>query len=196
MRVDDLDSLVAIHNAAFPGFFLTFLGADFLKLLYASIHSDAEGHVFVAESDNHLVGFVAGVRNQGRFFRRLIRRRAIAFAVASLPAVIRKPGVVGRLFRALGRPAAATQSASAACLMSLAVQPQSAARGIGSQLIEAFCERLRKDGIAAVALTTDRDGNPNTNAFYQKRGFALTRQFTTREGRAMNEYVRTLRADG
>ena len=196
MRVDDLDSLVAIHNAAFPGFFLTFLGGRFLRLLYASIHSDAEGHVLVAESDNRLVGFIAGVRNEGGFFSRLIRRRAIAFAAASLPALMRNPFIVGRLLRALGRPAAATRTTPAACLMSVAVQPELAARGIGSQLIEAFCERLRKDGIAAVVLTTDRDGNANTNAFYQKRGFALRRQFTTREGRAMNEYIRTLRTDG
>ena len=41
---------------------------------------------------------------------------------------------------------------------------------------------------AYINLETDADGNDGANMFYRKNGFELVRQFTTVEGRRMNEY--------
>ena len=76
--------------------------------------------------------------------------------------------------------------------MSIAVHPEFQGRGVGTQLVEAFCQELAERGAPAVCLTTDRDNNEATNQFYQRLNFKLARSFITPEGRAMNEYVRNL----
>ena len=75
--------------------------------------------------------------------------------------------------------------------MSIAVDPNAAGRGIGKLLIDAFLEEMKRRGVLSVSLTTDRDDNEPVNTFYRNRGFWLTRQFVTPEGRWMNEYLIT-----
>ncbi len=48
MRSNDVNAVIDIHIRSFPGFFLTFLGHDFLALLYRSIQSNPDGIVLVA----------------------------------------------------------------------------------------------------------------------------------------------------
>lgn len=38
-------------------------------------------------------------------------------------------------------------------------------------------------------MTTDRDNNEPINRLYREMGFAKTREYVTREGRWLNEYV-------
>ena len=195
MQDRDLEQIVAVHNLSFRGFFLTFLGPRFLKLLYQNIGSDAEGVVLVASSEQ-VEGFVAGVMRQSGFYRRLVRHHKWAFARASLGAVLRKPSIAPRLLRALRRPTEAQASAAEACLMSIAVRPEVAGQGLGQQLIKDFCRELSGRGVPAVCLTTDRDDNERVNQFYQRLGFQLHQVFVTPKGRAMNEYVISLPLKG
>ena len=195
LNSDDLSSVVEVHLHSFPGFFLTFLGPGFLRLLYRNIAGDPEGILLVAEADNTLAGFVAGVTRRSGFYRRLIQRQKWAFAWAAGGAVARRPSILPRLWRALRRPTEAAESATEACLMSIAVHPEFQGRGVGTQLVEAFCQELAQRGTPAVCLTTDRDNNEATNQFYQRLNFKLARSFITPEGRAMNEYVRNLQED-
>jgi ribosomal protein S18 acetylase RimI-like enzyme len=192
----DLEQFVDVHCQSFAGFFLTFLGPRFLRLLYQNIGSDSEGVVLVACSADRVDGFVAGVLQQSGFYRRLIKHHQWAFARASLGAALRKPSIAPRLLRALRRPAEAEDSAADACLMSVAVRPEAEGRGIGQELVKAFCQELSKRGILAVSLTTDHDNNDRVNQFYQRLGFQLHQVFTTQDGRAMNEYVISLPLKG
>lgn len=191
-RFEDVPSLVNVHLAGFAGFFLTFLGRDFLALLYGQLMADRDGVVLVAEVDGMVVGFVGGILQQTGFYRRLATEHKWAFARAALGAVIRRPMIAPRLLRALRRPAEAQQSAAEACLMSIAVLPDASGHGIGQQLVRAFCSELIDRGAPAVCLTTDRDGNDRTNRFYQQLGFRLSASYVTPEGRPMNEYVAIL----
>ena len=79
--------------------------------------------------------------------------------------------------------------------MSIAVRPDAEGKGIGRQLVRAFCQTLVERGLGAVALTTDRDNNERASRFYQRLGFRISRSYHTPEGRAMNEYVRPLGPD-
>jgi ribosomal protein S18 acetylase RimI-like enzyme len=189
MVLSDLESVVGIHLESFPGFFLTFLGHDFLALLYKSMQSDPESVALVASSDGQIEGFVAGVMHQSGFYQRLIKRQKWAFAVAALGALLRRPAIAPRLLRALRQSAEAQQASAEACLMSIAVRPESEGKGIGKQLVTAFCQELAKRGVPAVCLTTDRDNNDRVNHFYQQLGFCLSQSYVTPEGRAMNEYL-------
>jgi ribosomal protein S18 acetylase RimI-like enzyme len=188
----DLGSIVEIHLRSFPGFFLTFLGKDFLALLYKNIQSDPEGVVLVAVSGEQIEGFVAGVLRQEGFYRRLIRKQKWAFAVAALKGSLKRPAILPRLLRALQQPEEAEQASAQACLMSIAVRPESQGQGIGQQLVKEFCQELAQRGVRAVCLTTDRNGNEPVNHFYRGLGFRLSRSYVTPEGRAMNEYAISL----
>lgn len=193
MVASDLEAVVEIHIESFPGFFLTFLGHNFLALLYKSIHCDPEGVVLVVASNARIEGFAAGVAQQMGFYDRLIKKHKWAFAVAALKALIKRPTIAQKLLRALNRPHDVQESAAEASLMSIAVRPDAEGKGIGRGLVRAFCQTLVERGIGTVALTTDRDNNERANRFYQRLGFCLSRSYLTPDGRAMNEYVMSLR---
>lgn len=189
MRQDDLPEVITVHLQSFPDFFLTFLGPKFLRLLYQHIMQAEDGIAFVACHYERLDGFVAGVLHQSGFYRQLAQQHQWAFARASLRAVIKKPSIIPRLWRALRRSDETRTAAADACLMSIAVRPESEGQGIGQQLVKAFCRALEQQKAPAVCLTTDHDHNERVNQFYQRLGFQLHQVFTTPEGRVMNEYV-------
>jgi glycosyltransferase involved in cell wall biosynthesis/ribosomal protein S18 acetylase RimI-like enzyme len=189
---DEISQVVEIHLRSFPGFFLTFLGRDFLELLYKSIYEDSKGIILVAASDICVRGFVAGVTNQKCFYQSLIARRKWRFAFSALKALIKRPAILFRLVRALHRPTEANKATGEACLMSIAVHTDYVSKGIGQQLVKAFCEELSQRGSPSVCLTTDQVKNEPVNRFYQRLGFQLSNTFITPEGRAMNEYLMVL----
>lgn len=189
METQHVDEVVSIHLRSFPGFFLTFLGPRFLHLLYSEIIAMSDSVALVALKDEQVVGFVAGVTHQSSFYGQLVRRRLFAFARSSLGAVIHRPSIIPRLFRALSYSRSSQEAVAQASLMSIAVSPDAAGKGIGQQLVRAFLNEMQANGINSVSLTTDRDNNERTNSFYQKLGFKLAREYVTQEGRAMNEYL-------
>ena len=189
MAAADVEAVVRVHLAAFPGFFLSFLGPSFLRELYRAILADDEGIAFTARDGERVIGFVAGSGSAG-FYRRAARRRWLRFGLASAGALLRRPSIAPRLLRALYAPP--ETSAGGALLMSLAVDPHSQSRGAGKRLTAAFVAEARRRGAQAVVLTTDRMANDAVNAFYLAQGFTVTGNYTTREGRAMNEYVKLI----
>jgi ribosomal protein S18 acetylase RimI-like enzyme len=187
MSAADVPRVVEIHLAAFPGFFLSFLGASFLRLFYAE--AVALGEIcLVATSKGAVVGFVMGSVQPGGFFKKLIKRRVLAFGFAALPAVLRKLSTGVRVARALIKPKQAAKAAGTATLMSIGVDPATQGTGAGKALVLAFLDEARRRGASTVDLTTDKVENDRTNAFYLSLGFAVAREITTPEGRVLNEY--------
>lgn len=189
----DVPRMVEIHLAAFSGFFLSFLGPRFLGLLYGE--AVALGEIcFVASSGGRIVGFVVGARHPGGFFKKLVRRRLIAFGLAAVPAVLRKPGTALRVVRGLLKPMQAAKAAEIATLMSIGVDPTTQGTGAGKALVLAFFEEARARGATVVDLTTDKVDNERTNAFYRALGLVVAREIVTPEGRILNEYEIDLRS--
>ena len=65
---NDLEQIISIHMAAFPGFILTKLGPAFLLELYTGFIQDDKGTLFVAEREGQVLGFVAGTLDPDAFF--------------------------------------------------------------------------------------------------------------------------------
>ena len=185
----DLNSVVEAHLESFPGFFLTFLGGDFLRLLYEGILTDPNGVVLVAARGNEIDGFVAGVTHQSGFYRRLINKKKGAFALASLRAFVTRPSIAPRLIRALRRPKESASSSAQACLMSIGVRSIARGKGVGGSLVKAFCREMIHRQVFSICLMTDRDNNEAANQFYRGLNFQLSGTFTTPEGRTINEYL-------
>lgn len=179
----DLDAVVAIHLAAFPNFFLTFLGPRFLRVFYGAVMQD--GIALVATQDDRVAGFVVGMLDSRSFYRRLWRRRFLHIAMAILPVVLRHPSTLRRVARR--GVARASDAAPGAELMSLAVHPREQHRGLGRALVKAFIESV---GGESLWLITDAADNEGVQTFYEALGFTVRRSFTNAEGRALVEYAR------
>ena len=190
MSTADADSVVQVHLASFPGFFLSSLGPAFLRLFYKAVAEDATGIAVVAERDDAIVGFVCGSSRPGGFYRRLFRRQWWKFGAAAAGTLVRHPSRIAHLLGALRhRFDTADHGGSRwAELMSLAVCPGAQALGIGRRLALRFLSLAREAGAERVTLTTDRVGNERVNRFYIRTGFTLTKSFVTHTGRDMNEY--------
>jgi ribosomal protein S18 acetylase RimI-like enzyme len=188
MQAQDIRQVVTVHLTSFKGFFLSFLGNDFLAQLYSGIIDDPNGIAFVYE-DQTILGFVAGTTRPANFYRQLIIRRWWRFCLASIKPILLKPNIIPRLLRAFNMPNSVTTESNRGTLLSIAVSPNSQGRGCGELLVKAFLDESARRGIKKVDLTTDAVNNDLVNMFYQKLGFAIERSFVTPEGRLMNEYV-------
>jgi GNAT superfamily N-acetyltransferase len=189
MAVSDVSPVVDIHLKAFQGFFLTFLGEPFLRELYIGILNDPSGIAFVNEMDGDIFGFVAGTDSPQGFYKQLLRQRWWRFGWASILPAIKNPRAIPRLLRAFSRSQDIDVRENCAMLMSIAVSPDIARKGIGVSLVNAFLVEAKDRGVKQVNLTTDKQNNTAVNRFYQKQGFALHTSYVTPEGREMNEYL-------
>lgn len=190
----DLERIVAVHTAAFPGFFLTSLGPVFLRAYYRAVLDFDAGCLIVAESEGRVAGFVAGFSDPRRFYAGF-RRRPLAFALAILAGLLRRPWlggqIIGRVGSVLrrGRNHRQQPMADTTCeLSSLAVDPQARRRGIGQKLVAAFVAEASHRGLEVVRLTTDARDNDPVNTFYATFGFRLVSGGAPADARPMNEY--------
>ncbi|MFA6175750.1 MAG: GNAT family N-acetyltransferase [Phycisphaerae bacterium] len=187
----DVKQVVDIHIKAFPSFFLTFLGRGFLKEFYKSFLCDSQGVGFVAidQETNDILGAIVGSLNPNGYFKRLLKRKWFAFCIASVGAVLRKPAVIKRLFRAVFYRGDAPDGQERSLLSSIAVSPDAQGRGVGKALVKRWLEEIKSRKSSGAFLTTDAENNQAVNSFYQNLGWKLESSYSTHEGRKMNRYV-------
>jgi ribosomal protein S18 acetylase RimI-like enzyme len=191
IKLEHIDRIVEVHINAFPTFFLTFLGPSFLKEFYKSFLYDSQGIGFVAidAASQKIIGVIVGPLTPQGYFKRLLKRKWFAFCIASLGAVIRKPSVVKRLFRAVFYRGESPKGADRSLLSSIAVSPDVQGKGVGRALVLKWLEEIKLRGSKGAFLTTDAENNDSVNNFYQKMGFKLESSYSTPEGRKMNRYI-------
>jgi len=189
-RPEDLSTIVHIHHEAFSHYFLTRLGANFLRLYYELVLSYSAGIVLVSEDHGVLSGFVCGFANPAGFYRLMWRNRR-KFALPALAALARHPSLAANMLYGVRRiQNSALEAPPDTCeLSSIAVTPQASGNGVGGRLLRAFLEQSWLKNVCCVYLTTDADGNDSANALYRAAGFQHCRRFLQRRGRWMNEYV-------
>lgn len=183
-----INQIVLIHLGTFQGFFLTSLGQGFLRQMYQSYCEENNSGLFVALDCRKPIGFLAYSSNLGSLYKYMIRKRLIPFAWYSLIAFFRNPKVFMRLIRAFLKPSESKRNKAYVELASIGVDPQEKTHGIGSMLIKALIDIVDFEKYAYITLETDAINNDSVNLFYKKNGFLLEREFTTREGRKLNEY--------
>ena len=189
-----IKSIAMLHRKAFPAFFLSQLGIPFLQTLYTGYLEDKESGIIVAEDGERLVGFIAYSKDYSRFYKELIKNHLLKFAICSVGAAVCHPSFIKRILGAFQKSESVVKAERYVELASICVDPSLESKGLGSTLIDYLKRIVDFDTYAYINLETDADHNERVNRFYIKNGFQLSRQFTTAEGRRMNEY-RFKRAD-
>jgi len=184
-----INEIVAVHMLVFPNFFLTFLGPGFLKEFYKSFLYDDQGIGFVAIENSRILGAIVGPFKPVGYFKRLLLRKWYAFCFASIGAVLRKPTVIKRLFRAVFYRGQAPQGKDRALLSSIAVSPDAQGKGVGKALVMKWLDAVSARGGKGAFLTTDTENNNKVNSFYHSLGWEIESTYETSEGRKMNRYV-------
>ena len=201
----DIERIVEIHGSAFASFFLTSLGRRFLRRLYGGYLAHPSGVLLVAVEaspdavgDVRIEGFVAGTTDPAAFYGWLRRHHGLAMAVAALPALVRRPLVVGRrLASAIRyRGQEAKPVPDAALLASIAVNPHTSGRGVGAALVNAFVRRALETGRSVSYCSTDAIGNERVLAFYRRLGFQEADRTRLRDGREMVVLTRDVASGG
>ena len=188
----DLEEVVQVHIRAFPGFFLTLMGRQFLFNLYTSFLSDDHSICKVAVKDSLVLGFIVGNLDPDNFFRKMLLKKGYLFFLNSVNALVRNPVMVSQklLYALRYRGDHPVKYKNGALLSSIGVDPDLELKGIGSHLVKAFCDEAFKGGSDVVYLTTDKSGNENVNLFYKKNGFRLEGIVEKTGGRNMNIYIK------
>lgn len=172
----DLDRIVEIHLAAFPGYFLSLMGRSFVRQYYQAVLEYPRAITLVARRDGDLAGFATGFGDPQAFYAHYRARRWRMLGTVLAAAAIR-PRLVPRIYRNLRRVSVAGGNPSEAELSSIAVLPDQAGSGIGSHLLAAFVEAAAGERYSGISLTTDVGANEHVIAFYRKRGFTVEEQF-------------------
>lgn len=183
-----IDDIVSIHLNAFQGFFLTFMGKGFLRLMYSSYVKYDNSDILVAFDNEKPVGFLAYSGNLSGLYKYMIKSRLMLFAWYSLGAFFRNPTVLMRLVRAFLKPAESKRDEKYVELASIGVDSDVRSKGVGSLLIDTLKAQTDFNEYEYITLETDAVNNEGANHFYQKNGFVIKREFTTSEGRKMYEY--------
>ncbi|MDO5629406.1 MAG: GNAT family N-acetyltransferase [Mobilicoccus sp.] len=192
MEPTDIAEAARLHERGFPSFFLTSLGAPFLREFYRGhLHDDTAVTVVARLDDGRPVGIVVGTTRPAGFYGRLLRRRGAAFAVTGALGALRRPSAIPRLFRAFTYRGDAPDP-QAALLSSIVVDPAHAGRGIGEHLQRRWCEEAARRGAPRAYLQTDRDDNDPVRRFYERCGWRESATTITPEGRALVRYERSL----
>ena len=89
--LDDVNSIVNIHNSAFPDFFLTTLGEDFLRLYYSCMCRCDEAVTLCAVEDGEVVGFSSTALKSAGFNTRLVKENLPGFTWEAIKLLFTKP---------------------------------------------------------------------------------------------------------
>jgi glycosyltransferase involved in cell wall biosynthesis/ribosomal protein S18 acetylase RimI-like enzyme len=162
----DVAVVARLHTEGISSGFLPKLGMRFMSRLYRALVTYPDGLVLVADDGHGPVGFVAGVRDTGAFYRAFIRRHGFAAGLAALPRAIR-PSVARRVWESLRYEGAATTDAE---LLATALMVGARGHGLGTKLGKEFLNGLHTMGAEQVRVVVAAD-NGQAIAAYRKMGF-------------------------
>lgn len=191
--INDVDTIVEIHLNAFEGFFLTSLGAEFLRFYYSCFVRSNETVTMIAEDNGVIYGFSASSKFCKGFNSRLIKSNLIAFGLLSFKLLLIKPISLLRLVKNLSKKGEnVIDNEDYAELYSIGVCKSAQGKGVGKMLLLKSEQVMKEEGVTRVSLTTDFDNNEQAVGFYHSMGYETFYEFITYPNRKMYRLIKTL----
>lgn len=189
LKYSDCLKVAELHVEAFSSFFLTSLGKSFLTIFYKAIINHPNGIAFGIYENQNLMAFAVGATKKRGFYTSILKNNALKLLLFSLPALIKSPKNIFRLYIALKTQESTEDTLlDNATLLSICVNPLAIQKGLGKKILNKF-----EDSAFLVAsnitLTTDSTNNEYTNLFYKKNGYLLIQQYQQGK-RKMNLYIK------
>lgn len=190
----DIDAVVSIHQQAFPDFFLTSLGAGFLKLYYKSVLTHPRGILLVSENESGVIGFCAGTMLSAGFNSRLIKANPFKFTVEGVKVLFTKPVALWHLYKNMSKEDSSIgDKGEYAELLSIGVNPNTQRTGAGKAMLIALEEEVKKRDGKELSLTTDFYDNEKAIGFYHSLGYEEWYDFVTYPDRRMYRMIKKLK---
>ena len=190
---NDVDTIVEIHLNAFEGFFLTSLGAEFLRFYYSCFVRSNETVTMIAEENGVIYGFSASSKFCKGFNSRLIKSNLIAFGLLSFKLLLIKPISLLRLVKNLSKKGEnVIDNEDYAELYSIGVCKSAQGKGVGKMLLLKSEQVMKEEGVTRVSLTTDFDNNEQAVGFYHSMGYETLYEFVTYPNRKMYRLIKIL----
>ena len=189
----DILSLVAVHNHAFPDFFLTGLGNRFLSLYYRTVSENESGILLGYYDEGRLMGFCAATMRSASFHSQLIKENLLAYMIVAFRLLLTRPGAIIRLYRNLTKKSVSVNDkGDYAELLSIGVDAGCQGKGIGRALLCELEKEILSKGGRIVSLTTDYDDNEKVQGFYSSLGYQIYYDFIAYPQRKMYRYIKKL----
>lgn len=192
LEVSDVNEVVKIHQNAFSGFFLTQLGAKFLKVYYTSCikAKDATIAVGISSDEDELLGFSIGSVQSKGYNKRIVKSNFFKFCMIGIYLVFTKPMAIIRLMKNMDKVKNESDDGLYCELLSIGISADQKGKGYGKILLEAFEKEALKRDLKKITLTTDYNNNDGVIAFYKKSGYEVFYEFTTYPNRKMYKFIK------
>lgn len=192
LKKEDAVAITAIHSLAFPGFFLTDLGKDVLRVFYAALIQDESTIVWGIKNNKELVGFFVASTAPNGLYIRIFKNHFFRFFIPLTFSFLKNISLLGRMITSVtSSKSFDVPTAYSTALLSICVSPSFAGKGIGKMLLGKLEEELLLHELNGYYLTTDKDNNEATNHFYLNNDFQLHDVFLQGK-RRMNVYIKDL----
>jgi ribosomal protein S18 acetylase RimI-like enzyme len=169
--VADVDAVAWLHADRIAEGFLVTLGPAFLRRLYGRIVRSPRGFVLVADAPaagaRRVDGFVAVADDTAALYREFVLHDGVLAGFAAAPGLLRAPRSVFETLRYGLRSDAGGPGAE---ILATAVASDRAGRGIGTALVRAAVDELRRRGARRAHVVTAADNRAAARA-YERGGF-------------------------
>ena len=193
LKKENAAEIAEIHILAFPGFFLTDLGKDVLRVFYAALIQDDSTIVGGIKNNKEFVGFFVASTSPVGLYVRIFKKHFFKFFLPLTISFLKNISLLRRIITSFtASKAFDVPKAYSASLLSICVSPTSSGKGIGKMLLGKLENDLVLQGQNGYYLTTDKENNEATNHFYLNNGFLLHDVFMQGK-RIMNIYVKDIK---
>jgi ribosomal protein S18 acetylase RimI-like enzyme len=186
-RVTDAARMAELHEARMTEGFLSALGPRFLRILYRRIVASPDAFAFVVEEPPDggssgdgpvtVVGFAAAAVDVSDLYRQFVLHDGLIAGIAAAPRLVRS---WRRVLETLRYPAS-TEALPAAEILSVAVDPRAAGRGVGTEVVGAATSELARRGVGSAKVVTGAD-NVAALRLYARCGFLPRARIAVHEG--------------
>lgn len=192
-KLVEAEEIAMVHLKTFKNFFLSSLGKSFLITYYKScIKSEDAVSICAVDEEDTIVGFCFGSLSSTGFHKKLILNNIFAFFLQAIRIFLSKPKAILRLSKNLKKDGHPKDNGEYAEVLSIGVLVEKKGLGIGKGLILDFENKVKKNNVKKISLTTDYSSNDAVLKFYKSVGYEIYYKFVTYPNRKMFKLMKNL----